>query len=95
MKAVAGRRGPMPRPGVPRLNDANLLMVRQIAKVAAPDLATRISAATTQLHQAVSQKSGDPMQAAGELRELMNALMSRLASRSFKAIDLRAIVRAC
>ncbi len=80
-------------PGVPRLNDANLLMVRQIAKVAAPDLAARISAATTQLHQAVSQKSGDPMQVAGELRELMNALISRLANRSFNAADLRAIVQ--
>ena len=80
-------------PGVPRLNDANLLMVRQIAKVVAPDLAGRITAATEQLHLAVSQKSGDPMQAAGELRQLMSALIARLAQRSFNAADLRAIVQ--
>jgi len=80
-------------PGVPRLNDSNLLMVRQIAKVAAPDLAARIGSATTQLHQSVSQKSGDPMHAASELRELMNALIARLAQRTFSAADLRAIVQ--
>ncbi len=81
------------RPGVPRLNDANLLMVRQIAKVAAPDLAAGIGSATSQLHQAVSRKGGDPMQAAGELRELMKALIARLAQRSFNAADLRSIVQ--
>lgn len=80
-------------PGVPRLNDSNLLMVRQIAKVAAPELASRITAATDQLHVAISRQGGDAMRSADELRDLMKTLIDTLARRSFSASDLRAMLQ--
>jgi hypothetical protein len=80
-------------PGRIRLNDANLLMLRQIVRRVLPaeeasDFAQRVN----DLHKAVAGDGGDPLEAARELRARIDAVTRILASRAFGTEDVRALV---
>jgi hypothetical protein len=80
-------------PGHIRLNDANLLMLRQIARRAWPaersrDFEQRVGA----LQRAVAGDGGDALEAARALRDSIASLVPCLAARSFTAGDLFGMV---
>jgi hypothetical protein len=78
-------------PGVVRLNDSNMLMVREIAKVVDAPLGTRIAATMLKLQQAVSGGS-DALGHAQALKDDMAALIPRLEAHRFTEADLRGIL---
>ena len=80
-------------PGRIRLNDANLLMLRQIVRRTLPaEEANAFSQRVTELHRAVAGDGGDPHDAARAMRATLDAVVARLAARSFRPEDLRAMV---
>ncbi len=80
-------------PGRIRLNDANLLMLRQIVRQALPaDDANAFAQRITELHKAVAGDGGDPHEAALALRGALDGVVKRLAGRTFRPADLRAIL---
>ncbi|MGZ5034347.1 MAG: multiheme c-type cytochrome [Usitatibacter sp.] len=80
-------------PGRIRLNDSNLLMLRQIVRRTLPPGEARdFEERTAELHRAVAGDGGDPMQAAMAMRATLDAVVSRLSFRSFQDEDLRAMV---
>lgn len=79
-------------PGRIRLNDSNLLMVRQIVRVALPaEEANAFVQRVHDLHRAVAGDGGDPIEAAKSLRGSLDSLAALLARRSFSNDDLRSI----
>jgi hypothetical protein len=81
-------------PGRIRLNDANLLMLRQIVKRALPEPDARaFRERTDELHRAVAGDGGDPLEAARAMRSTLGAVVKSLAGRSFRGEDLRAMVQ--
>jgi hypothetical protein len=80
-------------PGRIRLNDANLLMLRQIVRRALPEAQSAdFEARVAQLHRAVAGDGGDAIEAAKALRETLDGVARQLASRYFGPADLRAMV---
>jgi hypothetical protein len=80
-------------PGRIRLNDANLLMLRQIARRAlSPEQANEFAQRNTELHRAVAGDGGDPLEAARALRSALDTVVRELAHRSFRGEDLRAML---
>ena len=80
-------------PGRIRLNDANLLMLRQIVKVALPaEQANAFAQRVNELHKAVAGDGGDAMESARALRASLDSLVKQLATRSFRSADLRAML---
>jgi hypothetical protein len=80
-------------PGRIRLNDANLLMLRQIVKLALPaEEANAFAQRVSDLHKAVAGDGGDAIEAGRALRASLDALVKQLASRSFRGDDLRAML---
>ena len=79
-------------PGRIRLNDSNLLMLRQVVRVALPaEDANAFAQRVTALHQAVAGDGGDSLEAARALRQSLDPLAGVLARRSFGTEDLRSI----
>jgi hypothetical protein len=78
-------------PGAVRLNDSNMLMVREIARVVDAPLGTRIAATMLKLQQAVSSGS-DALGHAQALKSDMAALLPRLQAHTFTEADLRGIL---
>lgn len=86
-----------PRPGVSpgriRLNDSNLLMLRQIARrVLPPEGANDFAQRVSDMHKAVAGDGGDPMEAARSLHASLDSLAPAIARRTFGVEDLRAMV---
>jgi hypothetical protein len=79
-------------PGAVRLNDANLIMVRHIARRVAGAEAGALVDASRSLHGALAG-GGDPLAEARRLRGLIQGLLSKIESHRFSAEDLRAIFR--
>lgn len=79
-------------PGRIRLNDANLLMLRQIVRRALPGDAANFNAQVGQLHRAVAGEGGDPLDAARKLRTTLDATIAKLTQRDFTTADLRGIL---
>jgi hypothetical protein len=80
-------------PGRIRLNDANLLMLRQIVRRTLPEAESdAFRTRTAELHRAVAGDGGDPLEAAKAMRATLDAVVRQLSSRSFVAEDLRAMV---
>ena len=79
------------QPGAVRLNDANLLMVRHIARRVAPRDAAAISDASRTLHAAIAG-GNDALVQAGRLGKLIGGLTSKIEKHNFSAEDLRAIM---
>lgn len=78
-------------PGVVRLNDASLLMLRQIVARVSPAAAARFVEQVTRLHRAIA--SGDDAHAqARALRAEIGALLPAIARHEYRADDLRAMM---
>lgn len=78
-------------PGVVRLNDSNMLMVRQIAKVVDAPLGARIAATMQKLQQDVSS-GNDALAQARALKGEMTALIPVLQAHTFNDADLRGVL---
>ena len=78
-------------PGVVRLNDSSMLMVRQIARVVDPGLGDRIAGTMAQLHQSVTG-GGDSMGHARALKNDMTALVAALDKAPFGEAQMRAVL---
>ncbi|MDQ3025851.1 MAG: cytochrome c family protein [Pseudomonadota bacterium] len=80
-------------PGRIRLNDSNLLMLRQIVRrTLPPEEANAFAQRVTDLHKAVAGDGGDPIEAARAMRSTLDAMVPRLATRAFGGEDLRAMI---
>jgi len=80
-------------PGRVRLNDSNLLMLRQIVRRTLPQGEARaFEERAADLHRAVAGDGGDPLEAAKAMRATLDSVVSQLAFRSFQGEDLRAMV---
>jgi hypothetical protein len=80
-------------PGRIRLNDANFLMLRQIARrTGTPDEANTFAQRVADLHRAVAGDGGDPGEAAQALRSSLDALTHAIAAHAFTNADLKAML---
>jgi hypothetical protein len=80
-------------PGRIRLNDSSLLMLRQIVRRALPEADARaFEERAVQLHKAVAGDGGDALEAAQAMRASLDAVVRQLASRPFRAEELRAML---
>jgi len=81
-------------PGRIRLNDSNLLMLRQIVRrVSPPEEANGFAQRVNELHKAVAGDGGDPHEAARAMKSAIDEAVARLAAHSFRSEDLRAMLR--
>jgi hypothetical protein len=79
-------------PGRIRLNDSNLLMLRQIVRVTLdPEDANAFSQRFTELHRAVAGDGGDAVEAARAMRAALDVVVQKLSRRAFSAADLSAM----
>src|SRR6185312_3998181 len=80
-------------PGRIRLNDANFLMLRQIARrTGTADEANAFAQRVADLHRAVAGDGGDPAEAARELSTSLESLTRAIAAHAFTDADLRAML---
>jgi hypothetical protein len=80
-------------PGRIRLNDSNLLMLRQIVRRTLPgDEANDFAQRVNDLHKAVAGDGGDPLEAARALRGSIDGIVRQLARHAFNGEDLRAML---
>lgn len=80
-------------PGRIRLNDSNLLMLRQIARRALPAKdAAAFDERVAALHRAVAGDGGDPHEAARALRATLQSMLEPLARHRFRPEDLRGML---
>ena len=80
-------------PGRIRLNDANFLMLRQIARATLPAAEARgFEERVIRLHRAVAGEAGDAIEEARSLRAALDPLAKRIAARRFEPADLRAML---
>src|SRR5258706_9353222 len=78
-------------PGVVRLNDSSMLMVRAIARVVDPALGDRIAGTMARLQQTVTG-GGDAIGLARALKGDMDELIAKLNQRTITEADMRAIL---
>lgn len=78
-------------PGVVRLNDANLVMLRLIVRHFSPPLAERLTAEGRTLHQAAVSDFDAMVTAARQLKNTVSEAVSLLSRRSFTEGDMRAL----
>jgi Cytochrome c554 and c-prime len=80
-------------PGVVRLNDSSMLMVRAIARVVDPELGNRIVSRMNQLQQTVTG-GGDAVGTARALKADVAQLTAELDQRTLTAADMRGVLAA-
>lgn len=80
-------------PGVVRLNDSAMLMLRAIAHQLDPSLGREVSAQVARLHLAVAGQ-GDVMREAQRMAALSDQVAGRIEHHAFVPDDLRGILRA-
>ncbi len=80
-------------PGVARLNDANMLMLRAIARQIDPQLGQRVTERVAGLHRAAAGQ-GDALAEAAALKRLANEVATRIEGYTFSEATLRGIVLA-
>ncbi len=79
-------------PGVPRLNDANLIMLAALLDKADPAMAQQLRARTKALHQASQKGHEATLTAARSLRELITPVINKLSAMRFESNDLRGLM---
>ena len=79
-------------PGRIRLNDANLLMLKQVVRRTLPQDEKNYNDLVSALHRAVAGEGGDALDAARKLRAGLDVTIRKLATRNFDTADLRAIL---
>lgn len=81
-------------PGVIRFNDANLLMLRLLARRLAPEEGQALATQLRALHVAMSEGRGDTVAVAREVKAVADRLVQRFARHSFGPDDMRALMTA-
>ncbi len=81
-------------PGVPRLNDANLIMLATLLDKADPALAQQLRARTKALHQASLKGHEATIAAVRSMRELTTPMTAKLSAMDFDSNELRALLSA-
>ena len=79
-------------PGVPRIYDANLIMLSVLTKRLDAAAAERIAAKTTALHKASLEGHTSVLNAAAALRAETSVLIERFAKHTFTATDMKALI---
>lgn len=85
--------GTSPGPGVVRLNDAGMLMLRAVARQIEPALGARVTAQVSRLHRAVAGQ-GDASAEARALKRLAGEVVTRIEAHRFPPEALRGIALA-
>jgi len=81
-------------PGIPKLNDANIVMLRVVASVVDPDIGKRIEVEARQLHQA-SMKGGDAtLKAADTLKSTLQGIVQKVSKHDFNTNEMNKILNA-
>lgn len=80
-------------PGVVRLNDANFLILSQIAGRLSPDLGLRFKRAVEDLHKATIKDQASVQAAAERLIEVTADLRGTLVQHTFSAADMKAMLQ--
>ncbi|SLN57182.1 multiheme c-type cytochrome [Oceanibacterium hippocampi] len=80
-------------PGVVRLNDANLVMLRVIAGHVAPELGDMLQDQTRALHQASTDGIDATGAAVAALQDTLSQLIEKFASHSFGGDDMKALLK--
>jgi hypothetical protein len=80
------------KPGIPRITDANIIMLRVAAERAAPSLAAQLKERSLRLHQASTQGMEATAAAARALKETADGLVSAFAGRGFGRDDAQALM---
>ncbi len=81
-------------PGRIRLNDANLIMLRNIVKVVSPANAAAFSAQITKVHRAIAGESlDDPLAEARTLGKMVDQQIGIFEKRRFSTDDINALLR--
>jgi hypothetical protein len=78
-------------PGVARLDDANLLMLRRALDVVSPDAAARLGAATIALHAAFSRGQGAPSRALDQASAAVSGALPLLEAWEPTAAQVRGL----
>ena len=78
-------------PGVVRLNDASLLMLRQIARQVVPDQADAFAQQVGRLHKAVAS-GGDALGQAHAVEEQITAMIPKIGAHRFSGKDVQSIL---
>ncbi len=81
-------------PGVVRINDSSMLMVRAIARVVDPAFGARTGETMNQLQLAAGGRGGDTAAAARTVQGQMTDLIGRLEQKNFGDADMRAVLAA-
>lgn len=79
-------------PGIPRIYDANLIMMRVLMRRVDPALANDLEAKSRQLHQASLQGYDAVIAAAADLKAATEGTIERLAAHAFTAADMSAVL---
>lgn len=79
-------------PGIPRIYDANIIMMRVLLQRIDPALADIVSIKSKALHQASLQGYDAVIDAARGLKDATEGIINRLASHSFTAADTKALL---
>lgn len=79
-------------PGVPRLNDANLIMLAALLDKADPALAQQLRARTKALHQASQKGHEATLAAVRNMRELTTPMVGKLSAMKFESDQLRGLM---
>ena len=81
-------------PGTIRFNDANLLMLRVLARRLAPEEGQALSSRLRSLHVAMAEGRGDPALVAREIKAIADRLVQRFARYAFGPEDMRGLIGA-
>ena len=79
-------------PGMPRFNDANLVMMRIIASRIDPALGGRLSTATVAFHKSTLENFDRYQARARELLGVVNEMVRKVSGRGFSKDDMQAIL---
>ncbi len=81
-------------PGVPRLNDANLVMLRVVAGVVDEQLGRTIEEQTRAMHQASREGREATQQAVAALRDTMDGTVQTIRDHAFRGAEMTAVLNA-
>ncbi len=81
-------------PGMVRFNDANLLMLRLLARRLAPEDGQALSARLRMLHAAMTEGRGDAASVARDIKGIADRLVQRFARHAFGPEDMRGLLGA-
>ncbi|WP_439815813.1 multiheme c-type cytochrome [Zavarzinia sp. CC-PAN008] len=81
-------------PGVPRLNDSNLIMLRVLANAVDPALATKLSEQSLALHKASTEGPDAVAAAAKVLQETTKNLVQEFAAHEFGKAEIGLLIKA-